>query len=194
MKNQSLFYFIILLVLISIPIIGFDIGSSMKDQLSEEDKMFYGFIEREGKTLGKKYNMRLSSVGGGGGIDRIWLMSLSFDRDGAPLTEEEARRLIISVVNDYIDAVNSDELLRAHLRDYPFSPKNIELTIYNSDKEGNWVYYPFIIIVNSREGKVGYFTKEESKKFGYKTKKHESWDEAVTILKKEKEQKSSTTQ
>ena len=49
MKNLNLFYFMLMLIG-GISFIGFDIGSSMNDHLSEEDKMFYGFIEREGKT------------------------------------------------------------------------------------------------------------------------------------------------
>lgn len=187
MKNNYFFYFVLLLIFLGIPVIGFNMGSNMNDQLSEEDRIFYGFIKREGTILGKKYGMRQSSIGGGGGEDRIWLMSLSFDRNSQPLTEEESRRLIVDVVNDYLKAVNKDEILRPYLREYPFTPKNIELTIYNSDEDGNRINYPFIDIVDNREGKIGYFTKEEGKEYGYKTEKYETYDEAVAILKKEKE-------
>ena len=57
----------------------------MNNQLSEQGKVFYGFMQKEGKILGTKYGMRLSSVGGGGGEDLIWLMSISFHRgSGSP--------------------------------------------------------------------------------------------------------------
>ena len=112
----------------------------------------------------------------------------------AALTEDEARKLIISAVDDYLESVNHDEVLRPHLRDYPFTPKNLELTIYNYEEDGKDIYYPFNHVVNNREGRIGYFTKEESKKYGYKTTKHETYDEAVAILKMEKEQNSSSTQ
>ena len=94
----------------------------------------------------------------------------------------------------YLEAANHDEVLRPHLRDYPFTPKNLELTIYNQKEDGRDIYYPYICIVDSREGKIGYCTKDETKKYGYKTEKYETYDEAVAILKKEKEQKSSSNQ
>ena len=92
MKNKKIYF--ILLIVSGVFFIGFDRGSSMNDQLSEEDKIFYGFIVREGKKIGEKYDMHHCSTGGGGGEDRIWLMSLSFQKYGPPVAEEEARKLV----------------------------------------------------------------------------------------------------
>lgn len=180
--------FLLLLAIISFPIIGFDLGRNMHSQLSEEDRVFYGFIRKEAEILGKKYGMELCSEGGGGGTDKIWLMSLAFNREDPSLTEAEARKLIVNIVNDYVTAANNDAELRSHLRDYPFTPKNLELTVYNTDADGRWVFYPNIIIVSSNEGEIGYFTKDENKKYGYKTEKYETWDEAVAILQSHEDQ------
>ena len=38
-------------------------------------------------------------------------------------------------MNDFIDAVNRDEPIRPLLRDFPFTAKNIDLVIYNYNKE-----------------------------------------------------------
>ena len=184
--NKKDFFPVIVLMVISVTLIGFTKGTKMDDQLSDQGKSFYGFMQKEGKILGTKYGMRLSSVGGGGGKDRIWLMSISFQRrTTTPLTEKESRSLIIKVVNEYLEAVNNDEILRPHLTDYPFTAKNVKITIYNLDEKGNRVYYPSVLIVGSDEGKIGYYTKEESKRFGYKTEKYETYDEAIAILKHE---------
>ena len=59
----------------------------MDHQFSNENKMLYSFIDREGKALGKKYHMRHSSTGIGG-MNKVWFMSLGFQRYGYPLTEE----------------------------------------------------------------------------------------------------------
>ena len=57
--------------------------------------------------------MRQSATGLGG-MDKVWLMSLSFDRYGDPINEQEARKLIISCVDDFLEAVNKDEQLRPY--------------------------------------------------------------------------------
>src|SRR5262249_35504559 len=124
----------------------------------------------------------------GAGEKGVWLMSLSFDRRSSPLNEEESRELIVNVVNDYLQEVNKDAALRPYLKDYPFTSKNLELSIFNSGIDGSDIYYPYINIVSNLEGKIVYYTKEETKKFGYKTKKYETWDEAVAILQSQRYQ------
>ena len=49
MTNINLFYLVISLIILRFSVIGFDIGSSMNDHLSEEDRIFYGFIDEKGK-------------------------------------------------------------------------------------------------------------------------------------------------
>ena len=87
-------------------------------------------------------------------------------------------------MKEYLEAVNQDEILRPHLRDYPFTMKNVNIKIFNFDEQGNCVYYPSVFIVGANQGEIDYFTKEESREFGYKTVKHETFDEAVELLKK----------
>lgn len=153
--------------------------------LSDESKMLYSFITREGKRLGEKYNMSLCSIGGG--TDKgIWLMSFDFQRYGSLLTEKDARELIIKCLNDYLKVVNRDEKLRPFLKEYPFEAKNIEMGIFNYEVDKKDVYHPYIRVVASDEGKISYYTKEKENEFRYKSRKYESYEEAVAILKNEK--------
>ena len=172
----------------------FLLGYSMnikESGLDDEDKKLYGFVAREGKQLGKKYHMSQCGIGGGG-YPKIWLMSLSFQRFGSPLTEEEARRLIIASLDDYLIAVNKDEDIRPYLKNYPFTPKNINLGIYNYNPDRTNVYHPYIGTVSIHEGKIGYFT-DEPNNLKYYSKKYETYEEAVAILMKEKEKDQSKT-
>ena len=105
------------------------IGTKMNQEVSEESRMLHKFIAKEGPRLGKKYSMSL--VGTGGGIrEGIWLISMSFNRYDSFLSEEEARKMIINCVNDCLEAVNHDEDLKPFLKVYPFTAKNLDLTIY----------------------------------------------------------------
>jgi hypothetical protein len=174
----------IFLILLALMTISFSMEPKMDQGLPEDDKMLYGFINREGKSLGLKYHMGQSAIGIGG-MDKVWLISLAFDRHGEPLTENEARKLIISCVDDFLEAVNKDENLKPFLKNYPFSAKNLELTIYNYGKNQILHYFPYIAIVTNSEGKIGFLTKDASIKYGYYTEKYETYEESVAILERE---------
>jgi hypothetical protein len=163
--------------------IGLSMSHEMDRGLSEDDKMLYGFINRQGSYLGEKYHMWQSATGIGG-MDKIWLMALSFERYGDPLTEEEARKLIINCVDDFLDAVNRDEQLKPFLKDHPFTAKNLDLDIFNYGKDQVSHYFPYISVVSDSRGKIGFFTEEASIEYGFYTKKYETYDEAVAILKR----------
>lgn len=174
----------ILVILIGIGLSTISLSTKdgeMDAGLSKEDQMLYRFINRQGKCLEQKYQMRQSSVGLGG--VQVWLMALSFHRFGIPLTEKEARKLIINCVDDFLEAVNSDEQVRPFLKDYPFTAKNVNLKILNYDKNHDPHYFPSIALVMNSEGDIGFLTEDPSDKYGYYTKKYETYDEAVAILK-----------
>jgi hypothetical protein len=141
--------------------------------------MFYGFLKQEGKRLGEKYHMSLCGMGGGSDHG-IWLLSLSFKRYGSLLKEEEARKLIISCLTDFLEDVNQETSLRPFLKTYPFTPENISITILNS------VPHPYICDVGADEGKIYYCTEDELNKYKYKSRKVESYAEAIAILDQEK--------
>jgi hypothetical protein len=175
----------IILILIALMTISFSMEPKMDQGQSEHGKMLYSFVAKTGKKLAKKYGMSTSGAGGGAREDGIWLMSLAFYRYGKPLTEEEARKLIISCVDDFLEAVNHDEELKPFLKDYPFTAKNLSLTIYNYDKNQILHYFPYIAIVTNSKGEVGFLTEDASVEYGYYTKKYETYDESVAILERE---------
>lgn len=159
----------------------------MGENFPEVDKALYKFIAKEGRTLGKKYNMSLIGKGGGAKEKKLWLISMSFNRYDSYLSEEEARNLIIKCVDDCLQSINQDNELREFLYVYPFSPKNLNISIYNYKKDRGDIFYPNIFSFGCDEGEVHFFTQEEENEFAYKTKKYETFEEAVKILKKEKE-------
>jgi hypothetical protein len=151
-------------------------------ELPKDDKLMYQFINREGEKLEKKYNMRLSGVGGAGGRGEIREIMLAFDGyDDYPYTEQEARAVIMDCLDELVNAANQDEELRPYLKPYPFKRENIEVSIICHYKSGYLQLFPYIAVVTTANGKIGYFTKE-SEDFGYKTKKYESFEEADEIL------------
>ena len=150
------------------------------------DDVANNFIIKEAKILEKKYAMRLSGIGGREKNGRIWVMNASFDRDDSLISESEARWLIISCVNDYLEAVNRDESVRPYLLNYPFTYKNLTISIHHMQKDGHVAYYPYISLVNISNGKIGIFTDDPADRYKYKTEKYEPFEEALAIVENEK--------
>lgn len=163
---------------------------NMNQEMSDHGKMLYEFTGKEGRKLGKHYGMSICGVGGSAKEDGISEMAVSFQRFGDPLTESEARRLIIKCVDDFLEAVNTDEAIRPFLKVYPFNAENIDLTIYSYDNSYVLHRFPYIGVVENSNGKIGLFTKEKSVVYEYKTEKYETYEEAVAILQKECEEQS----
>ncbi len=183
MKKNCIFLLVLIIVAMTInSCLG---NGSMCSGLGQEDKLMYRFIDREGQRLGKKYHMSQCCTGLSG-MDKVWQMALSFQRYGIPLTEKEARILIINCVDDFVKAINQEEQIRQYLRDYPFSAKNIDMAIYNFGKDNNEALFPFIAVVSNSKNKITYFTLIKDK-LQYHTEKFETYDEAVAILQIEKE-------
>jgi hypothetical protein len=177
-------YIPIILIFVAVFNISFSMEPKMNHEVSDADKPLYEFINRQGKILEVKYHIK--QIGDGiGGMDKVWLLGLDFQRYGAPLTEKQARRLIIQCVDDFLMAVNNEEQLRTFLQEYPFTAKNVELAIHNFDQNRYPVTDPFIVTVSMSRGEVGYYTIEKPDSLPYKTKKYETYDEAVAILKNE---------
>lgn len=72
---------------------------------------------------------------GGGAIDQIRMIALSFEYR-KPVTIEEGRDLVLTVVHELVKAVNTDERIRPYLESYPFGPERVEIEIFVRDVNG----------------------------------------------------------
>jgi hypothetical protein len=123
---------------------------------------------------------------GGAMMNDIQEMHLSFNCY-TPMNISSARRLVIECVEEYLKIINSNETLRPYLHNYPFTNKQIELTIYIYDHDDNKTLFPFLGCVASWKNTIyylGYDEKPEAKKM-----LQEPYDEAVKIVEKEANKK-----
>ena len=160
----KIFKFSIPLILICIAYfaLSLSVGQNMNETMSPHGQALYEYANKIGKKLEKKYEMYSLGVGGGATPEGIWLMSISFNRYGKPITETEARKLIISCVDDFLDSINNNDELRPFLKEYPFTSKNLDITIFNFNNNDFLYLFPLIAVVNNSRGKIGYFTEDPS--------------------------------
>lgn len=174
-----------LMLLCGLLTIGFSMDRNMPNGPSDDEKIIYGVINTVGKSLSAKHQMR--QIGTGlGGMDKLWLVSLVFEKQDLHMTEQEARRLMVSCVDEFIEAVNTNQELRPLLKVYPFTAENISLAIHNVSSERRDPAHPFIATVSASRGKMMYLTRNKEQPIRYESEKQETFAEAVAILAEEK--------
>lgn len=137
------------------------------------------------KTLSKKYDMRV--IGDYAALfERVNELGLRFNING-PLSKDELRYILIGCIKEYLCYINSDEEIRPYLKDYPFTSKNIDISIfvYGLEKKNFNLYYPEIAVASTYIGNLYYQTYGPENEFQYKTTEKETYEEALAIVKKQ---------
>ncbi len=180
------FFNLILLGLLGIVVaynMGFINPSSQRDQLSNNQ------IIATSNRLANKYNMSIIGIGGGAKEQEgIYLKSILFNRYGQPLELERAREITVDCVQEFLLDINHNEKLKPYLQTYPFTAVNLHIGILNYDLDGKAILDPYLHVMSAVEGKMVYRTLDPDNENRYKSSIYESYDEAIAILQKEKEQ------
>lgn len=103
--------------------------AGIKDKLSNEISL------QVVKKLMKEHEL-LPCGFGGGAINQIRMLSLSFNYR-KPLTIEEGRKLVLIATHTFADAINADERIHPYLIEYPFPLERVEITIFVQEINGN---------------------------------------------------------
>jgi hypothetical protein len=138
------------------------------------------------KKMAKKYGMQCVGEGGKSINCLCWVM-LAFEIR-RPLDRDQARIIIMDCAEELLTAFNTNKKIRPFLKDYPFSPKNIDLQLFISQKDGGDIYDPDISVVSIYESnEVKFMTVDPHRRFGYKNQFTENYQDALKIVKKAKQ-------
>lgn len=86
-----------------------------------------------------KKEKKLSPIGFGGQTSSgVVMLALSFI-NYHPLDIEEGRKLLIYCTDIFVDAVNKEERIHRYLKNYPFTPKNVEVAIFLRNSDGSTI-------------------------------------------------------
>ena len=103
-----------------------------------------------------KKDLDLYPCGSGGRmLDQIRVLSLSF-RYYEPVDIETARKLLVTAVTEFINAVNANEEIRPYLHNYPFEAKNIIIRIFLQNLDGSEPRDGQLTVVAALEGVLDY--------------------------------------
>jgi hypothetical protein len=134
---------------------------------------------RTAQKIESETGLVLSGVGGGM-MDQVRMMAMSFDCFGE-ISMEQGRELVIYCVNEYLSAINANIEIRPYLIHYPFSSKDVQIRIFINSKNGKEVGSGNLSIVTEINGKVSYKIRDpESQRL--RIIHEEAYEEAVKIL------------
>jgi hypothetical protein len=114
-------------------------------------------------------------------MDEIKMLGLSFVYYGE-VGIEEARELLIIATTSLLMTINSNELIRHYLYNYPFTPKNIEIAVFLRNENKSFCDLDKLHLIQMMDGKLEYFIRSSETNL-YKTIYTETFEEALKNLK-----------
>lgn len=173
--------FLIVSVICSYPNFG-----SVDEMFAEDYERIADKITIEtAKTLKKE--MGLECVGiGGGMMDVIRCMTMSFHLDHE-VSITEARRAVVGATEAYLHAINGSKRIRPYLKNYPFTQRDVGVTIFVHKAKGMYVDPGKIACITARGSVVSYELYEPNPNGSmFKDFCEEPYEEALRILNEEK--------
>ena len=138
--------------------------------MSDFDRTLNRISSKTGKQVQSEFDY-LTYMGVGGSLDKnnvINYESLDFSTK-KEIDRDEGVKIVSRVIEEYLKNIYSDEKMVDYLKEHPFSYKNLEITIYVEDKNGNDVYHPGLWVVYYKKGIIEYITKVKLAEYTYET-------------------------
>ncbi len=148
---------------------------------SKGEQLINNTLAKAAKLIQEKYNIRPSGVGvamPGGPIQEV---TLCFDTKHVN-NKEQLRSLLIRVSKELLDHINRNKELQEFIKEPPFTIKNVQIIIYNHDKDGKKIYDPNISGAQIAQGILIFRTVDKSDTFRFKNEYEESYEEALKAL------------
>ena len=150
---------------------------------SKGEQLVNSISAETAKIIEKKYNIRPCGVGAAMPGGPIQELTLCFNTKFM-YTKEKLRELLIMSAQEFLRQVNENNDIQKFLKERPFTTRNIQIIIYNHDKDGREVFYPNISGAQIAQNVLTFRTVEESDTFSFKDQFQESYEEALNALSK----------
>jgi hypothetical protein len=148
---------------------------------SKAEQLVNSTLAKTAKTIEEKYNIKSCGLGAAMPGGSIQGLTLCFNTK-SPYTKEQLRELLIKSAQELLKQVNENNEIQEFLKECPFKVKNVQIIIYNSDKDGQEVYNPEISTAEISQGTLIYQTVDFADTFKYKNEIEETYEEALKAL------------
>jgi len=155
--------------------------SYSRHPLEDDEKLVNLITAKTAKKLENEKSLILIGTGGSM-MDDIKMLMMGFEYRKA-VNIAMARKLLIDSVEEYLSEINANEVIRAHLHNYPFTSKNIEIVIYIRNPDGSKVALDEFKVISALEGKMFYYV-DCPEKHTLKAVYEETYEEALQLVSK----------
>lgn len=134
------------------------------------------------KQLSTRYGVVAIGTGGGNVEDKSRFESVSFNLYHK-LNKEEARILLVEVVELFLHNINQNKDISPYLYDNPFTYRNLEFVIFLYNENGSDLFHPELGAVSlTPRGTISFVTYESSEICKRATDIEEPYEEAYRIV------------
>ena len=149
---------------------------------SQAEQLVNSILAKTAETIKKRYKIKPCGEGAampGGPIQELTLCFNTKDQ----FTKEELRKLLIQSAQELLNQINENNEIQQFLTAHPFTINNVEIIIYNHDRNGRTIYDPEILTAEISQGILTYQTVEPSADiFKLKNQFEESYEDALKAL------------
>jgi hypothetical protein len=148
----------VIIFFLSLGVVVF-MGCNMSQHESENipmsEQAVNSLMGKIARSFKQKYNMR--ACGLAVAMPRGVVKELGLDfRIYGPLSRDEIRKVLVRSVQEFLLLVNSDEAVKPYLENYPFTFKNVDISLFLNGFNGNGLDDPHIGIAGISKGKLDY--------------------------------------
>lgn len=149
---------------------------------SEGEKLVNSTLSKTAGIIKEKYRLKPCGQGAAMPGGPIQELTLCFDSKNS-LKKEELRSLLINLAQELINQVNGNSNFKKFLKKAPFTIENVQIIIYNHDKDGRYLYDPMIGNAQIQEGLLTYSIYDpQSDILRYKYEFKETYEEALKAI------------
>jgi hypothetical protein len=98
------------------------------------------------------------------------------------LTFDEARKLLVNCVEEYIFEINNNPEIQSFLEEVPFTKNQVEVGLFILSEDGGEIFDPNVAVASLYKGEIEYNTNDPINKYKYKNTIVESYEEAKKIV------------
>ena len=171
--------FVIVLFLIFTGCIMFDQNDNYP--LSKGEELVNTTLVKTARIIKNKYKLQPSGSGAAMPGGPIQELTLCFDTCNQ-LTKEKLRKLLMNSAQELLNQINENKDIQEFLIKRPFTIKDVEIIIYNHDKNGEGVRDPEISTARISQGILIYRTIDPKDNFKFKNEFEETYEEALKFL------------
>jgi hypothetical protein len=175
--------FTIILLIILLIFTGFVMKTTQQQEYhpSKGEQLVNAILASAAKTIKDKYDIKPCGMGAAMPGGPIQELTLCFDTKH-PYTKGQLRELLIKSARELLHQINENNEIQEFLKERPFSIKNVEIIIYNHDKNGRGLCDPEISTARISQTVLIYRTIDPQDSFKYKNEFEESYEEALKAL------------